>query len=108
MSKLFFCRYSPSKGGHAPNHIRDAFLEILDRMEDREPGEPVPSVEIGDREMSISDVCGLLWNCTDVLPGGARDAIEEMLYERGEDQRLRVTYAAGARALKRLLSQETA
>src|SRR5205814_9617176 len=60
------------KGGHAPGHIREAFCDAVEAfMEwDRSGPEPTVDVEVRyePRKMAISKVCGLLWNCSDIMP----------------------------------------
>jgi hypothetical protein len=60
------------------------------------------SVELREQQIPISRVCGLLWNCSDIMPGDLRydvgcpvDAFHEP-----------ITYAQAARALKRALADE--
>jgi hypothetical protein len=94
--------YNPSRGGHAPGHLREALLECLDN--------PMPGPwfsALADREvlsfndtamqsrwdrMSIKDrarwLTGKLWNCSDILPGGY-------------DEDLDATYATAVRELRR-------
>src|SRR5262245_21907195 len=98
MSKLYFSRYSPSIGGHAPGHVRDAFIDALDQFEAWENGEPEPSIEIDGQALSLSEVCGLVWNCTDIMPAAVRNALKDLLDAHGDARCFRGTYAAGARA----------
>ena len=53
-------------------------------------------------QISLADACGLVWNCTDVLPGHAYDA----LTRRCELAIQRQTYAAAARGLLAALKAE--
>jgi hypothetical protein len=57
-------RYKPNRGGHAPGHLRDAFLEYLDE------GSESDTVVVGEEErvVPLRWLIGQLWNCTDVLP----------------------------------------
>ena len=56
--------YKPSRGGHAPGHLRDALLEYLDE------GSDLDTVVVGEEEriVPLRWLVGQLWNCTDVLP----------------------------------------
>ena len=57
-------KYKPSRGGHAPGHLRDALLEYLDGDSESD------TVTVGyeERVMPLKWLVGQLWNCTDVLP----------------------------------------
>ena len=79
--------YTPSRGGHAPGHLRDAFLKYLD-----EGGEDYASVEnrYVKQEKPISRLIGQLWNCTDILPS---------MYCSEQDIRNGSTYAQAVRKL---------
>ena len=61
------------RGGHAPGHVRDAFRAAIEAFYHWNDGEPEPTVtfEINYEpvEIPISKACGLVWNCTDILPG---------------------------------------
>jgi len=95
-------KYDPRKGGHAQGHLRDVFLYVVELLEkDRpitldgnlgEPGEGDP--------YTVREIVGLLWNCSDVLPAGAYDA----LLTAGLEFKCQ-TYGAAARALKRFLEE---
>ena len=89
--------YVPARGGHAPGDIRDAFAEALDAYEDWADGEPEPTVELRDKQVPISAVFGLLWNCSDILP----DAMWRQAADLGADESAKShTYSAIARWLK--------
>jgi len=66
-------------GGHAPGHVRDAFLAAIEAFYHWDDGEPEPTVpfEINYEpvEIPISKACGLVWNCTDILPGSDFDLL---------------------------------
>jgi hypothetical protein len=90
--------------GHAPGHVRDMFLEAIEAYRAWQPGEPEPKIEFEvryrPRLISISQACGLLWNCTDILPGAEVDALDGLpLRQR--------TYAAAARAMKKSLEERS-
>lgn len=95
--------YDSLRGGHAPGHLRDALLKAIDDLGKWEIGQPAPLVEIGHRAVPILVVCGLLWNCTDVLPEAACHAILDFLPEDIADEvptSAGWTYARGVRLLK--------
>jgi hypothetical protein len=87
-----------ARGGHCPGHIRDAFLNALEAYAAWNDGEPEPLVELEVNYeptlIPISKACGLVWNCSDILPSDARDTLEDV----GLDVK-RWTYAAAARAM---------
>ncbi|MEU6388793.1 hypothetical protein [Streptomyces sp. NPDC046939] len=62
--------------GHAPGHIRNAFLEAVELAES---GQPLRRKD-----------WGRLWNCTDILPGCICDSLD---LPRGS------TYAQAVRSL---------
>lgn len=66
--------------GHAPGDLRDAFAEAIEL----DPKE----VEFRGQRITLARLCGLLWNCTDVLPQQIANDLDE--------PRL-ATYAAAAR-----------
>jgi hypothetical protein len=47
--------------GHYPGHLRDAFVEGIERCQ---PGIAPIAVDA-----ELNRIAGLVWNCTDVLPG---------------------------------------
>ena len=105
-------------GGHFPGHLRELFEEALEAYTQWNEGEPEPTVLLEpkyefegnpgaaernalkkDRLLTISEVFGLLWNCTDILPGSCYEQIHDNArYEEGPQMR---TYAAAARYLFR-------
>lgn len=91
--------YSPARGGHAPSHLRDAFSDAVDAIEQWAPGEPEPIIYVGrsQEEWPVRKAVGVLWNCTDFMPEMICDAIDDMLPWLCSLRRR--TYAAGARAL---------
>lgn len=60
------------RSGHAPGHVRETFLSAIDAFMSWNSGEPQPTVEyeVGyvPRQIPISEACGLLWNCSDIMP----------------------------------------
>lgn len=81
-------------GGHAKSHVRDAFLEAIELFINWRPGAPEPTVEFEERQITLTEACGLVWNCSDVLPGDYCSLFNERLG----------SYAAAARVMKRALS----
>jgi hypothetical protein len=92
-------KHRPFGHGHAPGHIRECFGEALEAYHEwwLRGGElPTVTGEIRyvPHQISIAEACGLLWNCTDIMPGGGMDLVAEM-----ELPVRRCTYAAVARAV---------
>jgi hypothetical protein len=91
--------YANRRGGHCPGHVRDTFLAALDAYSEWHPGEHEPLVEFEvnhqQRQIPISKACGLVWNCSDILPG---DSVDELDDDIKEEIRHR-TYGAVARAI---------
>ena len=84
---------------HASNDVRRAFEDALEAVSAWKPGRPLPSVNVDGRDVSLDDVCRLVWNCTDMLSSYNWQHIEDL----GADQLQPHTYASGARTLKRWL-----
>ncbi len=98
------------KNGHAPGHVRetacDAFAAFCDWNLDGP--EPTVTYEINyvPHQISISKACGLVWNCTDILPGDVyievQEALELLSYRvrTGRDWKIhRHTYGGAAQAI---------
>jgi hypothetical protein len=90
---------SKPRNGHAPGHVRNTFLAAVDAFMAWNDG-PEPTVEheihYEPHQIPISRACGLVWNCTDIIPGFAFQQLRD-------DARLDVkrrTYAACARAMR--------
>lgn len=87
---MSYYRYNPSRGGHAPGHIRDAFLEWLDdggpfECEHDSKGNPI-FIDAEGESHSIPRLIGLLWNCSDIMPGSycaTLDLSQGSTYARG-------------------------
>ena len=95
---LMSSNHDPSRGSHAPGDLRDVFLEALDAYLYR--GKNVRVVEYRDQKVPLNRVCGLLWNCTDILPGAEAHALRD---EVGDERSIE-TYAQAARAFKGLIA----
>jgi hypothetical protein len=103
------------RGGHFPGHLRDAFVDAVDAMH---AAWPDPLTEKGrseianiritiddwptgtERHYTLSQIFGMLWNCTDFMPGDLCRQIEGFIEDFDENIRCG-TYASGSRALKR-------
>jgi hypothetical protein len=85
--------FQPAKGGHAPGDVREAFCEAVDAFEERQNGAPEPTVELREQQLPISAIFGLLWNCSDILPGTLWSQLEDVAGH--DDLPKRRTYGAG-------------
>ena len=100
-------RYQAARGGHAPGHLRDAFLEWLEESIGLSANHPLPlTVTIDDEPRPVAWLFGQLWNCSYVLPRQAFDEVNDILASENAPAIDRQTYAAAVRALKPLISQE--
>jgi hypothetical protein len=87
--------YRSGNGGHSPGHVRDTFLSAIEAYLAWEQSEPEPTVDFDEaRPITISQACEMVWNCSDILPSGAVDSLDQCGLELS-----RRTYAAAARAL---------
>jgi hypothetical protein len=89
--------YSARRGGHVPGDVRDAFCEALEAFVSWNDGEEEPTVELRERQVPISRIFGLLWNCSDILPSFAWSDVIDL---GADDEIKRRTYAAVARWVK--------
>jgi transcriptional regulator with XRE-family HTH domain len=97
-------RYEPARGGHAPGHLRDAFLAWLQACIALPGDATMPTtIEVGDEQRPVSWLFGQLWNCTDTLPRWEFDQVNDWLTSEGMPAIDRQTYAAAVRALKPLI-----
>jgi hypothetical protein len=65
-------------------------------------------VDLRGQTVPLTKVCGLLWNCTDIMPGAAITDLH-VWYESlmGEPYRTgRRTYAVGARMMKAMIEEQ--
>jgi ATP-dependent Zn protease len=94
------------RGGHYPGHLRDTFLATVTAYVEWGPGEPEPTVEhevnYVPRLIPISEACRLVWNCTDIVPGDAVDALIDAGLKFGKR-----TYASAARAMFEEIQRRT-
>jgi hypothetical protein len=93
-------------GGHAPAHVRDGAAAAFQAWMDWDGSSPEPTVEyeVGyvPREIPISRACGLVWNCTDIVPGLLFDAVQDTAqdwHRTDEPVIKRRTYGACARTI---------
>jgi hypothetical protein len=93
-SVTFGSYYSPARGGHAPGDIRDAFVEAVDAYGGWKAGQPEPMVDVREQRLTIRQVCGLLWNCSDCMPSDLFDQVFDF-----DDMPHGRSYSAGARFL---------
>src|SRR5882724_9338281 len=63
-----------SQSGHLPGHIRATFVAAF---VDWKGGAPEPNVELSYEpyHIPISRACGLVWNCSDTIPGNVFDQL---------------------------------
>jgi hypothetical protein len=94
-------------GGHAPGHVRDTFLEAVEAFIGWNGVGPEPTVQFEvnyePRQVTLSEACGLVWNCTDVLPGSECSRLQDELNVKTSG-----SYAAAAHALRRWLAEREA
>ena len=101
---LISSRYKPSAGDHAPGDLRDAFISAVEDLRSWRPGMQEIVIEVREQPVPLSVLCGLLWNCTDCLPGIDGSEVWAFVercgdgYEAG--QRASSSYGRAARALK--------
>jgi len=80
---------------HAPGHIRDAFIDLVESEEIWGDADEV-TIAVGDNpcSRSLRWIVGQLWNCSDQLPGSIADVLRDggLDFKGG-------SYAAAARQL---------
>lgn len=90
---------TPRRHGHLPGHIRETFLAAIEAYKETATGQLLPriphQIKYRERQISIADACGLVWGCTDVMPGIEFRSVCDCLTEQPKRQ----TYAAAAHAL---------
>jgi hypothetical protein len=69
-----------------------------------ETGDPEPAVTYNDQELPISEICGMLWHCSDIMPNRLISQFEEV-EQYPDEWKEPVTYAAGSRRLKAAIRQ---
>jgi hypothetical protein len=93
----------PIYNGHAPGHVRETFCSAVEAFHKcRSYGGSQPTVEFEinyePQTITLSDACGLVWNCTDILPGEYVDLLADLDFKRS-------TYSAAARAMRKYLAE---
>jgi hypothetical protein len=97
------------RSGHAPGHIRETFLDAIEAYARWSfgGGGTLPTVvrEINyePHQISLAEACGLVWNCTDILPGTVFETIVTDL----ELTIRKRSYAAAARAMLCALKRQS-
>jgi hypothetical protein len=94
---LIKSKYSPGRGGHAPSDIREAFGYAVDALLTWKGG-PEPKIEVRDQRLTIRQVCGLVWNCSDTTPHMLFNDVCD-ISRWPEDEPSKHTYAACARVV---------
>jgi hypothetical protein len=88
--KEYAMPYNPRRGGHAPGHLRDWLYQYIEGelAEDDPP------------RLSLERLTGLLWNCTDIMPGDVRGTVSELVSSLGCDDQPIFTVAQACRWLR--------
>ncbi|MGG5823944.1 hypothetical protein [Falsiroseomonas sp. HW251] len=95
MSQLKHSFYDPARGRHAPGDLRVAFLDWLEEFLRTARHMPLPAAELRGAQLPFSKLAGLLWNCTDILPGDVRADLDDLGFAGNG------TYSAAVRCLQR-------
>jgi hypothetical protein len=99
------------RNGHAAGHVREAACDAFQAWMDWDGKSPEPTVEYEidfvPHRISISRACGLVWNCTDIVPGIVFNDLQSEL-EAVEQAIRRQTYGACAQAILSDLKQRAA
>jgi hypothetical protein len=90
--------------GHAPGHVRDTACEAFEAWIAWDGKDPEPTVEYEihyePHQITLSRACGLVWNCTDIVPGSLFDRLQEEASAFLDEPAIkRRTYAACGRAI---------
>lgn len=89
---------------HATPELRAAFHDATEAYEAWTDGEAEPVVLCAGRPLSVSRVCGLLWNSTDTLPVLWVNALADLQHASDTPLRQGASYAQGARILRPLIA----
>jgi hypothetical protein len=69
------------RNGHAPGHVREMASEAFEAWLDWDGKGPEPTVEFEinyvPHRISLSRALGMVWNCTDIVPGSLFDGVQE-------------------------------
>src|SRR5271163_3359352 len=94
------------RNGHAPGHVRDTADSAFEAWLAWDGSSPEPTVEyeVGyvPRQIPISRACGLVWSCTDIVPGMLFDELQDAAqcrFHSYEPVIKRRTYGACVRAV---------
>jgi hypothetical protein len=90
----------PMSYGHAPGHVCDTFAAAVEAFQrwDGSGREPTVEFEVNNepRRITISQACGLVWGCTDVVPTWIADTLHPRT----------ASYAGAARAMRRSIVEQ--
>src|ERR1039458_8613871 len=88
--KEYAMPYNPRRGGHAPGHLRDWLYQYIEgELDEDDPP-----------RLSLERLTGLLWNCTDIMPGDVRGTVSELVSSLGCDDQPIFTVAQACRDRK--------
>jgi hypothetical protein len=82
--------YNPCRGGHSPGHLRDGLYQYISGELD----------EYDPPRLSFERLTGLLWNCTDIMPGDVRETVSELVSALGCEEAPIYTVAQACRWLR--------
>ena len=90
------------RNGHSGGYVRETALNAFQEWMDWDGMSPEPTVEYEinyvPHRILISRACGLVWNCTDIVPGRVFNMLQSDLEDAGQTVR-RQTYGACAQAI---------
>jgi hypothetical protein len=90
------------RNGHAGGHVRETACDAFQAWMDWDGKSPEPTVEYEvnylPRLIPISEACGLVWNCTDIVPGDDFNRLQSDLEDCGQTVKSQ-TYGACAQAI---------
>ena len=91
--------YHPARGGRAPDALREAFGEAVEAYATTwMPGLPEPTGKLDGEYVGLSELCGLLWNCSDLFGQYLQDRLSDI--DQWEPYRGNRTVGAAARWIK--------
>lgn len=98
------------RGGHFPGHLRNAFLQAIEIWYSSDDANPTVVFEddYRERQITMAEACGIMWNCRDILPDSYGRDIEDGTrkpFNHDMNDHRRWTYAAAARAIKATIAQ---
>ena len=95
--------FNPARGGHAPGDVRHAFGQAAEAWTFWDGKGDPPMVLLRDQMVPMGQLLGLLWNCTDIMPGMVCSCLEDITAKPVPQGS---TYAKGARAFKPLVDSD--